>query len=102
MENKTLPVTREWQEKEDWPPPTVTLGRSYTCAMQILTIELFTELRRAEGCPGEGAPNTMLGYKPLNGTTEFQEAAQPLHSNKHHRCAQLDTDLCSARQLNTH
>lgn len=34
-------VTREWQEKEDWPSLTITLGRSYTYTTQILTNEVF-------------------------------------------------------------
>lgn len=50
-------------------------------------------------CTSEGAPNTMVGYKLLNSTTEFQEAALTLHSNNHHghvhdwtlTCAVLDS-----------
>lgn len=51
----------------------------------------------------------MVGYKPLNGTTEFQEAALTLHSNNHHRhvhdwtltYAVLDSKTHTEESLNT-
>lgn len=43
------------------------------------------------GCAGEDAPNTIVGYKPLNSTTEFQEEALPHHSSNNHHRPLLDT-----------